>query len=215
MKQSFTPANPAPNLSLNVIRSLPFQATDVTVQSGPNFVTINPSGFVVPPGIMGLVYTFSTPQSQASFTVTAPPAGQSPLGPSQVQQTLLDYSDQKLAASPGQSIAPPAQPISLIQQVSTTVGGQESITFFSGLARAVTFFCAGPNSTTWALQGQIWSGQSLIIETFTGVAFFEGSAGQGTQGVPGAGLTSHMFPSFSIQNNDPGNHFDLDARLYY
>lgn len=216
MIQSFTPTNPAAGTSLNTRRSLPFQARSVLVTSGPNWVTLQPDGYTIPPGTVGLIYSLGTADAVATFMLTAPPVGTPPLGPIQQQQSYLEYSDEASATTPGSLAAPPAQPIATLQLLSQQVSGTNAVLFNMGLAKAFTFVAATLSQNPASLWS--WVGvfgvnfQTIALSTLANSPAFPGAAGQGTVGFQSGGVTEHIFPSGSVTCTEP---FVFDARLYY
>ena len=216
MIQSFTPANPAAGTSLNTRRSLPFQARSVLVTSGPNWVTLQPDGYTIPPGTVGLVYPLATADAVATFMLTAPPAGTVPLGPVQQQQSYLEYSDKDASATPGSFAAPPSQPIAVIQELSQVVAGVQSVFVTPGLAKAFTFIAATLSqspATQWSWIGVFAANnQSAFISQLANSPAFPGAAGQGTTGFQTGGVTVHLSPIYSITCSEA---FVFDGRLYF
>ena len=210
MIQSFTPSNPGANVTVATRRSLPFQARSVTVSSGPNWVTLQPDGYVIPPGTVGLVYPLNTVDAIATFSLTAPPLGTPPLGPTQQQQSFLEYSDERVPANPGAISAPPAQPIAV---QSGAEGALNIAQFFMSLAKAITIVAwtqdgAAHNFTIIGVESALVPVETIPVFV-SNAPLIAASLGQGTSY---QGTTVHLFPLLNLQCDSP---YFYSARMYY
>lgn len=131
----FAPPSPAPGVTITNRRSLPFQAQAVTINSGPNFVVIQPDGYTVAPGWFGVVYPIQPSSAIAAFDITGPLQGTAPQGPTSQQSTSLEYTDQPTPPNPGTQLAPPAQQTSVLDFFFPN--GGTTPTIFTGLAKTV------------------------------------------------------------------------------
>lgn len=101
MEQTIAPTVPAAGLSAVTIPALGFIAQSAVISTGAYSVAVQgvQGDQPIPPGVSGMVIEMSTPSQAPAITVTAPPAGTSPITPQGLPSVV--FSDQPLTPVPG------------------------------------------------------------------------------------------------------------------
>lgn len=191
---------------------LGWQAQSATIQCGANWVTIDDQTF--PPQTTNAVVNLIPSTNIGAVLVTAPPAGQTPLGPIAQTQTVVRWDSTLLPASGG-SFTPAAPVVSVqLTQAPATVA-----TINIGLARALTMVITGIGGAagTIVVDDQMPDGSFLRVVSIAGITSLEYSAGQGTtyEDAPNTTLRTRHLPPVIHASSSAATGYMIDLRLYF
>lgn len=199
---------------------LRYNPASVRVDSGSNWVSINPAGLLVQPGTSGFVASLTQWPVQAwSITVTAPPPGVTPVGPAQQTQSTITFSDQTAPESPGALTIP--------QTVATGSGlvtAALGLTIDTGLARALSLALYNPTAGSISMNieaqqngvGVIWISGAIAAGTLAPFGFGQGFVNNFALGFSSglnAAFSMHLPQFVTIAPSADG--LTADYRLYY
>lgn len=208
------PVLPAAGKSLSAFPSLPFQARAVQISSGSYWVQVGTDGFTVPPGASGVVHVLPQASAVQPITLTAPPASLSPVGPANITNPLIVFTNDPNASENPGTLATPQT----VATFSTTITSATPLTIDTGLARALTIqvFNQGGQATLSVnreINGNLepWGSFTLATNANVDLAFGQGTIGN--QSLTNQPQTLHL--NDSIQLTTVGGVFLCSLRLIY